>query len=138
MTQTPITVTYSLEEIFSRIERKIDKLDERFTQQIDKLDEKIDKLDDKFTQQIDKLDEKIDKLDQKLTQQIDKLDQKLTDKIDKLTVEVATCTTNLSNLDKRVEKLEGTQKNQIWTLITLLGGSLIAVGFRAFFMDNNP
>ncbi|MCP2728174.1 hypothetical protein [Limnofasciculus baicalensis] len=127
MTQTPITVTYSLEEIFSRIERKIDKLDERFTQQIDKLDEKIDKLDQKFTQRIDKLDEKIDKLDQKLT-----------DKIDKLTVEVATCTTNLSNLDKRVEKLEGTQKNQIWTLITLLGGSLIAVGFRAFFMENNP
>lgn len=101
MSQTPITVTYSLEEVLSRIERKIDKLDER----IDKLDERIDKLDDK---------------------------------IDKLTVEVATCITNLTNLDKRVEKIEGTQKNQVWTLITLLGGSLIAVGFRGFFMGNNP
>ncbi|MCP2727486.1 hemolysin XhlA family protein [Limnofasciculus baicalensis] len=94
MSQTPITVTYSLEEVLSRIERKIDKLDER-----------IDKLDDK---------------------------------IDKLTVEVATCITSLNNLDKRVEKIEGTQKNQVWTLITLLGGSLIAVGFRGFFMGNNP
>jgi archaellum component FlaC len=109
MSQTPITVTYSLEEILSRIEGKIDKLDEKLT-------DKIDKLDEKFTNQINKLDEKIDKL----------------------TVEVATCTTNINNLDKRVEKLEGTQKNQIWTLITLLGGSLIAVGFRAFFMENNP
>jgi archaellum component FlaC len=94
MSQTPITVTYSLEEVLSRIERKIDKLDER-----------IDKLDDK---------------------------------IDKLTVEVATCITSLNNLDKRVEKIEGTQKNQVWTLITLLGGSLIAVGFRGFLMGNNP
>lgn len=94
MSQTPITVTYSLEEVLGRIERKIDKLDER----MDKLDEKIDKL----------------------------------------TVEVATCVTNLNNLDKRVEKIEGTQKNQVWTLITLLGGSLIAVGFRGFFMGNNP
>ncbi|MCP2728172.1 hypothetical protein [Limnofasciculus baicalensis] len=120
MSQTPITVTYSLEEILSRIEGKIDKLDEKFT-------DKIDKLDAKFTDQINKLDAKF-------TDQINKLD----DKIDKLTVEVANCTTNINNLDKRVEKLEGTQKNQIWTLITLLGGSLIAVGFRAFFMDNNP
>ncbi len=94
MSQTPITVTYSLEEVLSRIERKIDKLDER-----------IDKLDDK---------------------------------IDKLTVEVATCITSINNLEKRVEKIEGTQKNQVWTLITLLGGSLIAVGFRGFFMGNNP
>lgn len=124
MSQTPITVTYSLEEILSRIEGKIDKLDEKLT-------DKIDKLDEKFTNQIDKLDEKF-------TDQIKRLDEKFTEKIDKLTVEVATCTTNINNLDKRVEKLEGTQKNQIWTLITLLGGSLIAVGFRAFFMENNP
>ena len=113
MSQTPITVTYSLEEILSRIEGKIDKLDEKFT-------------------------DKLDKLDEKFTSQINKLDEKLTGKIEKLTVEVATCTTNINNLDKRVEKIEGTQKNQIWTLITLLGGSLIAVGFRAFFMENNP
>lgn len=44
MSQTPITVTYSLEEVLSRIERKIDKLDER-----------IDKLDEKFSGKIDKL-----------------------------------------------------------------------------------
>jgi hypothetical protein len=35
-----------------------------------------------------------------------------------------------------IKDLKGTQKNQIWTLITLLGGSLIAVGFRAFFANN--
>ncbi len=94
MSQTPITVTYSLEEILSRIEGKIDKLDEKLT-------------------------DKIDKLDEKFTDQIKRLDEKFTDKIDKLTVEVANCTTNINNLHKRVEKIEVTQKNQIWTLITL-------------------
>jgi septal ring factor EnvC (AmiA/AmiB activator) len=42
------------------------------------------------------------------------------------------------DMNKRLEKVEGTQKNQIWTLITVLSGSLLAVGFRSFFMDNNP
>ena len=105
MTQTPITVTYTLEEILSRIEGKIDKLDQKLSDRMDKLEGRIDKLDEK---------------------------------VDKLTVEVGNCTTNLTNLDKRVEKIEGTQKNQVWTLITLLGGSLIAVGFRSFFIENNP
>ncbi|MCP2731257.1 hypothetical protein, partial [Limnofasciculus baicalensis] len=74
------------------------------------LSDKIDKLNAKFSGQIDSLDDKIDKLDAKFSDKIDKLDEK----VDKLTVELATCTTNLSNLDKRVEKIEGTKKNQIW------------------------
>jgi hypothetical protein len=47
MTQPPVTVTYSLEEILSRIERKIDKIDERLTHlEIGqaKLTEKVDGL----------------------------------------------------------------------------------------------
>jgi predicted nuclease with TOPRIM domain len=109
MTQSPITVTYSLEEILARIEGKIDKLDE-------KLEGKINKLDEKLEGKIDKLDEKVDKL----------------------TVELTAMTTKIEAIDKRLEKVEGTQKNQIWTLITLLGGSLIAVGFRSFFTGNTP
>ncbi|MEG3439021.1 hypothetical protein V0288_17985 [Pannus brasiliensis CCIBt3594] len=40
--------------------------------------------------------------------------------------------------DRRLQIVEGTQSKQIWTLITLLGGSLIAVAFRSFFTGNNP
>lgn len=41
--------------------------------------------------------------------------------------------TEMVAVKEDIKDLKGTQKNQIWTLITLLGGSLIAVGFRAFF-----
>lgn len=51
---------------------------------------------------------------------------------------LATLTEKVDSMDNRLIKVEGTQSNQIWTLITLLSGSLIAVGFLAFFMGNNP
>ena len=50
----------------------------------------------------------------------------------------AKVTEKLEGMDERLKTLEGSQRNQIWTLITLLSGSLIAVGFRSFFMGNNP
>jgi hypothetical protein len=51
---------------------------------------------------------------------------------------LATLTEKAASMDNRLIKVEVTQSNQIWTLITLLSGSLIALGFRAFFMGNNP
>lgn len=51
---------------------------------------------------------------------------------------IKTLDSKFDDMNKRLEKVEGTQKNQIWTLITVLSGSLLAVGFRSFFMDNNP
>jgi septal ring factor EnvC (AmiA/AmiB activator) len=87
MTQSPITVTYSLEEILGRIEGKIDALHKNVTE---------------------------------------------------IKLELTTVKTQIESIDKRLAKVEGTQKNQIWTLITLLGGSLIAVGFRSFLVGNNP
>lgn len=44
--------------------------------------------------------------------------------------------TEMVAVKEDIKDLKGTQKNQIWTLITLLGGSLIAVEFRAFFANN--
>ena len=55
MSQTPITVTYSLEEVLIRFEQKIDKIDEKIDKLEEKFDEKIDKLEDKFNEKIDKL-----------------------------------------------------------------------------------
>lgn len=87
MSQTPITVTYSLEEVLARIEGKVDDLKKDTTE---------------------------------------------------IKLELTEVRTQVEAIDKRLEKVEGTQKNQIWTLITLLGGSLVAVGFKSFFVGNNP
>jgi hypothetical protein len=52
--------------------------------------------------------------------------------------DIKTLDSKFDDMNKRLEKVEGTQKNQIWTLITVLNGSLLGVGFRSFFIDNNP
>lgn len=69
-----------------------------------------------------------------LDRKLETLDKDVTD----VKIGLATLTEKVDSMDNRLIKVEGTQSNQIWTLITLLSGSLIAVGFRAFFMGNNP
>jgi hypothetical protein len=47
--QTPITVSYPLEEVLTHLEGKLDKLSDDISRKIDGLDEKIDKLTERFT-----------------------------------------------------------------------------------------
>ena len=44
MSQTPITVTYSLEEILKEINSKLDKMDEKVEVKLDKIEERLTKL----------------------------------------------------------------------------------------------
>jgi translation elongation factor EF-1beta len=86
------TVTYSLEAVLTRIEGKIDKIDERLTKvEIGLTDLKGD---------IKVLDEKIE------------------------------------GMDNRLISVEGTQKNQVWTLIILLGSAIITAAWKVFFSSN--
>jgi predicted nuclease with TOPRIM domain len=55
MSQSPITVTYSLEEILGEIKQSIKSLDQRF----DKIDERFDKVD----QRLDKMNERLTHLE---------------------------------------------------------------------------
>ncbi len=61
MSQEPITVTFTLEEMLSRLEQKIDKQSEITITAINKLEQKIDTVKDEVEQKIDKLEEKINK-----------------------------------------------------------------------------
>lgn len=88
MSQTPISVTYSLEEILTRIDSKIDKLDQKFEQKFDQLNQKFE--------------QKFDQLDQKFEQKFDKMDEK----IDILTVEMETVKGEIKNLDTRLTNQE--------------------------------
>ncbi|WP_430013373.1 polyhydroxyalkanoate biosynthesis repressor PhaR [Microcystis ichthyoblabe FBCC-A1114] len=86
------TVTYSLEAVLTRIEGKIDKIDERLTKvEIGLTDIKGD---------IKVLDEKIE------------------------------------GMENRLISVEGTQKNQVWTLIILLGSAIITAAWKVFFSSN--
>jgi len=89
------TVTYSLEAVLTRIEGKIDKIDERLTKvEIGLTDLKGD---------IKVLDEKIE---------------------------------GIEGIDNRLKSVEGTQKNQVWTLIILLGSAIFTAGWKVFFSSN--
>jgi chromosome segregation ATPase len=84
MNESPITVTYSLEEVLTRLENKLDKRFEQIERKIDHIQEDITEL---------------------------KLGQvKLTEKVE--------------GMNNRLIVVERTQKNQVWTLIILLMGTI--------------
>ena len=82
---------------------------------------------------IQSVDRKLDTLQQDVDQKLETLHKDVTD----VKIGLATLTEKVDSMDNRLIKVEGTQSNQIWTLITILSGSLIAVGSRAFLMNNN-
>ena len=79
------------------------------------------------------VNQKIDTLQKDVDQKIDTLQKDVTE-IKIAQVEIKS---EVKDLKEQVRDMKGTQKNQIWALITLLGGSLITVSLRALF-SNNP
>ena len=124
---TAETVTYSLESVLKEIKDSIKSVDRKLDTFQKDLDQKLDNLEKSF-------DKKLDNLEKSFEQKLETLQKNVTD----VKIGLATLTEKVDSIDNRLIKVEGTQSNQIWTLITLLSGSLIAVGFRAFFMGNNP
>ncbi len=55
----PTTVTYSLEEMFSRLEQKIDKLDNKLENKIDSNQKELKQDIKEFNQKLDKQSEEI-------------------------------------------------------------------------------
>jgi chromosome segregation ATPase len=124
---TAETLAYSLESVLKEIKDSIKSVDRKLDTFQKDLDQKLDNLEKSF-------DKKLDNLEKSFEQKLETLQKNVTD----VKIGLATLTEKVDSMDNRLIKVEGTQSNQIWTLITLLSGSLIAVGFRAFFMGNNP
>ncbi|MGB5594648.1 MAG: hypothetical protein WBM32_03970 [Crocosphaera sp.] len=74
------------------------------------------------------IEDKFKKIDDKL----DNLQKDMTD----LKVGQAKLTEKVEGMDKRLEAVEGTQKNQVWALIVLLAGAIATAGARLFFTTN--
>ncbi|KXS88940.1 hypothetical protein OA58_24175 [Microcystis aeruginosa NIES-88] len=108
------TVTYSLEAVLTRIEGKIDNLQKDVNQKFESLQKDVD--------------QKFDTFQKDVNQKFDKIDERL----NKLEVGQAKLTEKVEGIDNRLKSVEGTQKNQVWTLIILLA-SAIAVAFLTTF-----
>ncbi|HAC62486.1 MAG TPA: hypothetical protein DCF68_02855 [Cyanothece sp. UBA12306] len=65
----------------------------------------------------------------------DKLD-KQSEKIGVIEVKLTAVETELKGVNKRLEAVEGTQKNQVWALIVLLGSAIVTTGWRVFSTAN--
>ncbi len=68
-----------------------------------------------------------------------KLD-KQSEKLNTIEVNIATLNEKVDGMDKRLEKVEGTQKNQVWTLIGILATAILGLGVAVarFFFTTNP
>ena len=66
-----------------------------------------------------------------LTRIEDKLD-KQSEEIGNIKVKLTAVEIELKGVNKRLEAVEGTQKNQVWALIILLGGAIVTAGWRVF------
>ncbi|GCA77937.1 hypothetical protein MiTe_04800 [Microcystis aeruginosa NIES-2520] len=75
-----------------------------------------------------RIEGKIDNLQKDVNQKFDQIDERL----NKLEVGQAKLTEKVEGIDNRLKSVEGTQKNQVWTLI-ILGASAIAVAFLTTF-----
>ncbi|GCA82363.1 hypothetical protein MiHa_00314 [Microcystis aeruginosa NIES-2522] len=135
---TAENVTYSLESVLKEIKDSIKSVDRKLDTFQKDIDQKLDNLEKSFDQKLDNLaksfDQKLETLQKNVDQKLDNLQKNVTD----VKIGLATLTEKADSIDNRLINVEGTQSNQIWTLITLLSASLIVVGFRAFFMGNNP
>jgi predicted nuclease with TOPRIM domain len=56
--------------------------------------------------------------------------EKIDDRLGRLETGQARVEEKLDSLDKRVEKVEGSQSKQIWTLIGIIGTTVISVVIR--------
>ena len=131
---TAETVTYSLESVLKEIKDSIKGVDRKLDTFQKDVEQKLDNLEKSFDQKLDNLEkrfeQKLETLQKNVEQKLETLQKNVTD----VKIGLATLTEKVDSMDNRLIKVEGTQSNQIWTLITLLSGSLIAVGFRAFLV----
>ncbi len=125
MSQTPITVTYSLEEILGQINQKLDNLQKDVTVikiEVAEVKGEIKALDTKLTGQIKELDAK-------LTGQIKEIDAKLTGEIRELGATV-------NGVGKRLDKQEFINRSVIVGFILAVGAGVVKLFFPNF--PSNP
>ncbi|MDJ0661335.1 MAG: hypothetical protein QNJ42_17870 [Crocosphaera sp.] len=123
------TVTYTTAEILKRIEDKIDSNHKEIRQEIKEINQKIDS-------NHKEVNEKIDSNHKEIKQEIKEFQKDVDKRLNNLEVGLGTLTEKVEGMDKRLQNVEGTQKNQIWALIVIVASAIITGGAKLFFTTN--
>ena len=137
MTTNPPTLTYTLEEILSRLDQKIEK---QFTEVNQKLAEVNQKMDKQFTEvnkKLETIDSRLTKLEigqAELSGEIKTLDEKLSGEIktldEKLSGEIKILDEKVSGIDKRLDNQEFINRGVlVAVIIALISGVVKLFGF---------
>ncbi|WP_107667389.1 DUF1351 domain-containing protein [Cyanothece sp. BG0011] len=125
----PSTVTYTTAEILKRIEDKIDSNHKEIRQEIKEINQKIDS-------NYKEVNDKIDSNHKEIKEEIKEFQKDVDKRLNNLEVGQGTLTEKVESIDKRLQNVEGTQKNQIWALIVIVAGAIITSGAKLFFTAN--
>ncbi|MGK7958702.1 MAG: hypothetical protein AB4063_26095 [Crocosphaera sp.] len=119
------TVTYTTAEILKRIEDKIDSNQKEIRQEMKEV-----------KQEIKEINQKIDNNHKEVKQEIQEFKEDVNKRLTHLEVGQGTLTEKVEGMDKRLQNVEGTQKNQIWALIVIVASAIITGGAKLFFTAN--
>ena len=87
-------------------------------------------------QEIKEINQKIDNNHKEVKQEIEEFKKDVDKRLNNLEVGLGTLTEKVEGMDKRLQNVEGTQKNQIWALIVIVAGAIITGGAKLFFTPN--
>ena len=99
MTTNPPTLTYTLEEILSRLDQKIEK---QFTEVNQKIDRQFAEVNQKIDRQFSEVNQKFTEVNQKFTE----VNQKFTEVNQKIEKQFTEVNKKLETIDGRLNKLE--------------------------------
>jgi chromosome segregation ATPase len=138
MATDPPILTYTLEEVLTRFEQKMDRQFTEVNQKFDKFEQKMDRQFTEVNQKLDKMDQKLNKLEigqAELSGDIKALDEKLSGEIkildEKLSGEIKALDEKVGGIDKRLENQEFINRSVLVGLIVALIGGAVKL-FSAF------
>jgi transketolase len=148
MTTNPPTVTYTLEEILSRLDQKIEKQFAEVNQKMDKQFAEVNqKMDKQFAEVNQKMDKQFAEVNQKMDKQFAEVNQKFTEvnkkletidsRLNKLEVgqaelsgEIKTLEEKVIGIDKRLDNQEFINRGVlVAVIIALISGVVKLFGF---------
>jgi t-SNARE complex subunit (syntaxin) len=84
-----------------------------------------------LSQVLNRIDQRLDKIEQK----IDNVQKDVT----ALQIDMAAVKTEIQGAKEDIKELKSTTRSQLWSLIVLLGGTLLGIGVKVFlFPGGNP
>jgi chromosome segregation ATPase len=137
MTTNPPTLTYTLEEILSRLDQKIEK---QFTEVNQKMDRQFTEVNQKMDRQFTEVNQKFTEVNQKMDRQFAEVNKKLETidgRLNKLEIgqaelsgEIKTLEEKVSGIDKRLDNQEFINRGVlVAVIIALISGVVKLFGF---------